>query len=178
MVELFLLFLIVSTAKNSNNKKIKDQPYFTQHAKALPLIIDAKWNALNKTVPLIAPICRGFFIALEAKINEYNKISKTLPFFPFEGLRHPIRQHRLVKAGRSWIKDILKAPHVEGRAVDFVQFDNKSKKWIWNQKEALKMREWINENFKESKRLRDQIRVNNNSVDSYHFEHKRIIGKG
>lgn len=175
VIVLALIFFINGNKPVQTKEEKTVIPLWQQYSSILPHGGRKEFHSkINKSVTLLNPSARHFFNELTKKINDYNSISGKLPFFPFEGLRHPDRQAILIKEGNSWIRDPFTAPHVQGRAIDYVQ-KNKKGLWVWNQKEARNLRKWIDKNFELASQLRGQIIIDGNPVDSYHYELKRAF---
>lgn len=126
-----------------------------------------RWKDTYKSLSTLDYRVKEFFVALMKIVDEYNKkFGKN--FVVFEARRNVNRQGRLVKKGVSWVASISKAPHVQGRAIDIVELVGK--KYIWNSKDLVDLRNYIEKNFKFAYLLRKRIKK-----DGPHYELERYL---
>lgn len=130
------------------------------------------WSNIERSVDALSDYTtRYIFTMLDEHVQIYNDKFNT-SFHIFESKRKVDRQKRLVGKGKSWVANIKKAPHVQGRAVDYAEY--KDKIWVWEDKELRKLHTWLKENFPLFKLLRTGGDFKNVS-DLPHYEIKRKI---
>ena len=114
---------------------------------------------------------------LDRYVQRYN-VEFESNFQAFETVRKKDRQFRLIKKGKSQIRNIMLAPHVQKRAVDYAEwvYSDKYKKmiWAWERKELMKLHKWLKENFPLFKLLRTGGDFKS-FKDAPHYEVKRSI---
>ncbi len=134
-----------------------------------------KWKDIERKIESLHPACQQFFKELNQKVQAYNRTFDK-NFQIFESSRAVSRQKRLVQQGVSWVANAEKAPHVQGRAVDYAEFKYSEKYrrkiWVWNHQDLKKLREWIEQNWEYATLLRSKIKN-----DYPHYELKRFLFK-
>jgi len=123
------------------------------------------WKCTYKEITDLNPTVQPFFTSLWNHIN-FIGLKHDIDFAIFETRRHIDRQSRLVKKGVSWVADVSKAPHVEGRAFDIVVRENGVYKW--DEKKLKLLRDEVEKSFRYANLLRKRI-----NKDLPHYELKR-----
>lgn len=135
LVALILFVLGIFKNKESNNIEVK---------KTYPDRGD-KWKDMYRSIDdLSDQKTKNVFKDLMKYVEKYNK-KEGKNFKIFETRRPLNRQKRVIKAGYSQVVDVYRAPHVEGRAIDIVEYVNGV--WIWQHVNLKKLNEYLYRNF-------------------------------